>query len=304
MKYKIKQDCVHFNGEIPCKYHKQFSKTCPCEYYLKAGKRILIIKLGAVGDVIRTTPLLRRLKKVYPNCEITWVSRTPEILPAMVDVPIGLASQDILGLMADKFDLLLNLDKEKPACALAKLVKAKIKKGFTLRNGKCAPLNKEAEHKFLTGLDDGLNRANRLAYPEEIFKLAGLDFRYGWSYLDNYFILVGLVFVAASTVLLNWAMVVNPHFEPSVRIQKERNHRVITSGPYHFVRHPGYLAGICFAISMPLLIGSLFAFIAVGIYVSLMVSRTWLEDKTLQEELEGYSEYTSQVRYRLVPRVW
>jgi protein-S-isoprenylcysteine O-methyltransferase Ste14 len=134
--------------------------------------------------------------------------------------------------------------------------------------------------------------------------IAGFDFRFGWSYLHNYFVLVGLVFVVASTVLLNWAMVVNPHFEPAVRIQKERNHKVITSGPYNFVRHPGYLAGILLAISIPLLIGSFFAFIAVGIYVILMMSRTWFEDKTLQEELEGYSEYISQVKYRLFPGVW
>jgi len=100
---------------------------------------------------------------------------------------------------------------------------------------------------------------------------------------------VGLVFIVVSTVLLNWAMIVNPHFEPTVRIQEDRDHKVITSGPYNIVRHPGYLAGILFAISIPLMIGSVFAFIPVGIYVFLIMIRTWLEDKTLQEELEGYS---------------
>jgi len=152
--------------------------------------------------------------------------------------------------------------------------------------------------------DEILMRISNLMVIILIPALAGLDFRYGCSYLDNHFVLVGLMFVAASTVLLNWAMVVNPYFEPAVRIQKERSHKVITSGPYSFVRHPGYLAGILFAISIPLLIGSFVAFIAVGIYVILMVSRTWFEDQILQEELEGYSEYISQVRYRLFPGIW
>ena len=152
--------------------------------------------------------------------------------------------------------------------------------------------------------DEILMRISNLIVIILIPALAGLDYRYGWSYLDGYFVLVGLVFVAASTVLLNWAMVVNPHFEPAVRIQKERDHKVITSGPYNFVRHPGYLAGILFAISIPLLIGSAFTFIAVGIYVILMMLRTWLEDQTLQKELEGYSAYICKVKHRLFPGVW
>jgi protein-S-isoprenylcysteine O-methyltransferase Ste14 len=96
----------------------------------------------------------------------------------------------------------------------------------------------------------------------------------------------------------------NPHFEPTVRIQKERDHKVITSGPYKLVRHPGYLAGILFVISVPLIIGSCFAFVPVGIYVILVVIRTFLEDNTLQEELEGYTKYASQVRKRLFPGIW
>lgn len=134
--------------------------------------------------------------------------------------------------------------------------------------------------------------------------IAGLDFRFSWSFLDTYFVLVGLVFVVASTVLLNWAMILNPHFEPTVRIQKERNHKLIKNGPYNIVRHPGYSAGILFAISIPFLIGSQVVFIAVGIYVILMILRTLLEDKTLQKELEGYSKYATQVKYRLFPSIW
>jgi protein-S-isoprenylcysteine O-methyltransferase Ste14 len=99
-------------------------------------------------------------------------------------------------------------------------------------------------------------------------------------------------------------MISNKYFEPTVRIQKERGHSVITTGPYRIIRHPGYLSGILFAISIPLLIGSLFSFVGVGIYSFLMIVRTWLEDKTLQEELEGYKDYTKKVRYRLFPGIW
>ncbi|NIO37185.1 isoprenylcysteine carboxylmethyltransferase family protein [Candidatus Bathyarchaeota archaeon] len=152
--------------------------------------------------------------------------------------------------------------------------------------------------------DEILMRASNLMVLISIPAIAGLDGRFYWSNLDAYFAVVGFVFVVVSSVLLNWAMIVNPHFEPTVRIQKERDHKVITSGPYNIVRHPGYLAGILFTISIPLIIGSVFAFIPVGIYALLVIIRTWLEDKTLQEELEGYSEYTGQVRYRLFPGIW
>jgi protein-S-isoprenylcysteine O-methyltransferase Ste14 len=152
--------------------------------------------------------------------------------------------------------------------------------------------------------DEILMRLSNLMVIILIPAIAGLDFRFGQSLLNVNFVFVGLLFVLVSSVLLNWAMIVNPHFEPTVRIQEERNHKVITSGPYNVIRHPGYLAAILFAISIPLLIGSFFAFIAVGVYVVLMILRTWLEDKTLQEELDGYSEYVSQVKYRLFPGMW
>lgn len=150
--------------------------------------------------------------------------------------------------------------------------------------------------------DEILMRACNLMVLVAIPATAGLDGRFGWSNLDQYFSVAGLGFVVVSSVLLNWAMMVNPHFEPTVRIQE--NHEVIAKGPYSMVRHPGYLAGIIFALSIPLLIGSAFTFIPVGIYFLLMAIRTWLEDKTLQKELKGYSEYTKQTKYRLFPKIW
>ena len=153
--------------------------------------------------------------------------------------------------------------------------------------------------------DEILMRASNLMIIVAIPAIAGLDVgRFQWSNIDIYYAPLGIVFIVVSSIILNYAMSVNIHFEPTVRIQKERNHRVITSGPYSIIRHPGYLAGILFAISIPLLIGSLFTFIPVGIYILLMIIRTWLEDKTLQEELEGYLDYSKQVRYRLLPWIW
>ncbi|MFQ5822313.1 MAG: methyltransferase family protein [Candidatus Heimdallarchaeota archaeon] len=135
--------------------------------------------------------------------------------------------------------------------------------------------------------------------------VAGLDIgRFHWSSLDIHFVIVGFILLIVSAVLIDWAMVVNPHFEPTVRIQKDRGHKVITSGPYKIIRHPGYLAGILFALSIPLIIGSLVTFIPSGIYTLLMMIRTWLEDRTLNKELDGYSEYVKRVRYRLFPGIW
>ena len=153
--------------------------------------------------------------------------------------------------------------------------------------------------------DEILMRASNLTIIILIPIIAGLDIgRYSWSNLSVNYVWIGLVFAVLSSVLLNYAMVSNKYFEPTVRIQKERGHTVITSGLYRIIRHPGYLAGILFAISMPLLFGSFFSFVGVGIYVVLVMIRTWLEDRTLQEELEGYQDYTKQVRYRLFPGIW
>ena len=134
---------------------------------------------------------------------------------------------------------------------------------------------------------------------------AGLDVgRFHWPTLDPLFIAVGLLLLAVSTILLNWTMAVNPHFEVTVRIQTDRDHKVITSGPYKYVRHPGYLAGIIYIISVPLVVGSVFAFIPVGLYIVFIMLRTSLEDLTLGRELDGYASYTEHVKYRLFPGVW
>jgi len=153
--------------------------------------------------------------------------------------------------------------------------------------------------------DEILMRVSNLTVLIAVPVIAGLDIgRFHWSGLDVQFAVLGFVFFIVSTILLNWAMAVNPHFEPTVRIQKDRGHKVISYGPYKIVRHPGYLAGILFALSIPLIIGSAFTLIPSGVYSLLMIIRTLLEDRTLQKELDGYQEYAKQVRSRLFPRIW
>jgi protein-S-isoprenylcysteine O-methyltransferase Ste14 len=104
--------------------------------------------------------------------------------------------------------------------------------------------------------------------------------------------------------LMTWAMAVNNYFSLVVRIQKDRGHTVVTGGPYHYVRHPGYVGGILFQLGTPLLLGSMWALIPAGLTVLLLVVRTALEDRTLLKELEGYQEYAQQTHYRLLPGLW
>ncbi|MCP8304382.1 MAG: isoprenylcysteine carboxylmethyltransferase family protein [archaeon] len=138
-----------------------------------------------------------------------------------------------------------------------------------------------------------------------LLAIVGLDVgRFQGSSLGINFAVLGFMFYIISAILLTWAMIANPHFETTVRIQKDRDHQVITTGPYKIIRHPGYAGGILLAISIPLIIGSLFGLIPAGIIILLLIIRTSLEDKTLLNELNGYSEYAKRVKYRLFPRVW
>jgi len=135
--------------------------------------------------------------------------------------------------------------------------------------------------------------------------VAGLDDRLGWSpSLALAIHLGGLAVFALGQGLFSWAMASNKFFSTLVRIQQERGHEVAASGPYRFVRHPGYAGFIAYSVAGPLALGSLWALIPAGITVVLFVIRTALEDRTLQAELEGYSGYAGQVRYRLIPGVW
>lgn len=135
--------------------------------------------------------------------------------------------------------------------------------------------------------------------------ISGLDVRNGWTGpVMLWFHIAAALIVVIGYALVVWAMGANAFFSLAVRIQKERNHRVVTSGPYRFVRHPGYVGAILFTVLAPVMLGSWWALIPAGLSAVLYVVRTALEDRTLYEELPGYAEYTRQARYRLLPGVW
>ena len=178
-----KSDCRYFRGDVPCAPHKREGVHCAdCPHYAATDRNILIIKLGAIGDVIRTTPLLAKLKSEFPTARIWWLTHTPEILPSGVDVKMPFDLRSIVTLGAMRFDLALNLDKDREACALLDRIEASTKKGFTLRNGVCAPIDADATPKFLTGIFDDVNKANTKSYLEELFEICGYTFS-GEEYL-------------------------------------------------------------------------------------------------------------------------
>jgi protein-S-isoprenylcysteine O-methyltransferase Ste14 len=135
--------------------------------------------------------------------------------------------------------------------------------------------------------------------------VAGLDMRHGWSTgIPDVAQWIALLIVSLGYILVVWAMAINSYFSQIVRIQEERGHQVVSDGPYGWVRHPGYLGSILFEISVPVMLGSWWALaIGVGI-VLLFILRTSLEDRTLQKELEGYPEYSQNVKYRVLPGIW
>ena len=135
--------------------------------------------------------------------------------------------------------------------------------------------------------------------------IAGLDQRYGWTGGIPLAAQIGaLVVTILGYALAVWAMASNAYFSQIVRIQSERGHTVATGGPYQFVRHPGYLGTILTELAVPVLLASGWALIPGVLNAALFVLRTALEDRTLQAELNGYIDYASQVRYRLLPGVW
>ncbi len=133
----------------------------------------------------------------------------------------------------------------------------------------------------------------------------GLDHRFHWSHpLPTWAVLLGLGLVAFGTAALSWAMRVNRFFSAVIRIQKDRGHTVVNARPYSIVRHPGYSAWNLRTLGVPLLLGSVWAYIPAGLFVASFIVRTALEDRVLQAELAGYSEYSEKVKAKLVPGVW
>ena len=128
--------------------------------------------------------------------------------------------------------------------------------------------------------------------------------RFEWSKLSPWFILPGLILFTGGFNLVYWAMAENTHFETTVRIQRDRDHRVITSGPYRMVRHPGYAGLIITNFGSAMILGSLYGFATATATLIILVIRTWLEDRTLAAELDGYAEFRGKTKFRLFPFIW
>jgi protein-S-isoprenylcysteine O-methyltransferase Ste14 len=142
-----------------------------------------------------------------------------------------------------------------------------------------------------------------VSYP--LFIVAGLDHRFGWSpVFPTWLNLLGLVLTALGYAFGVWALVENRFFSTVVRIQVDRGHVVCDSGPYRIVRHPGYGGNILAMLGIVLALSSLWTLIPVAVALVITVIRTALEDRTLQEELPGYRDYTQRVRYRLIPWIY
>jgi protein-S-isoprenylcysteine O-methyltransferase Ste14 len=136
------------------------------------------------------------------------------------------------------------------------------------------------------------------------FIVAGLDARFSWSQVALPISIAGWIFFVFGSGIVSWAMAANRFFARVVRIQDDRGHAVCSSGPYRFVRHPGYIGMCVYSFATPFALGSWWAILPTLFIVVGFVVRTALEDRTLRAELPGYAEYAAHVRYRLLPAIW
>lgn len=138
-----------------------------------------------------------------------------------------------------------------------------------------------------------------------ILIIAGVDKLLGWTSPHTLPAkIVSLIVILLGFVLGSWALIENRFFSGVVRIQNDRGHHVVTTGPYRFIRHPGYAGALWTYLAMPILLDSNWAFIPAVFLLAVLVLRTSLEDATLQAELPGYREYAQKTRYRLMPGIW
>lgn len=135
--------------------------------------------------------------------------------------------------------------------------------------------------------------------------VAGVDAgRFGWAPLPGWTALPGIVLFVAGSALSTWTLLVNTHAESTVRIQSDRAHAVVQSGPYRLVRHPMYLGTLIGLPAAALMLGSTWALLPAALITALFVWRAAREDDALLRELPGYTDYATRVRYRLLPGVW
>jgi len=177
----INQNCKFFNGYKPCKFQKSNKNlVCSnsCKYKEVGYKKILIIKKGAIGEIMRCSSLIERIGKKFNNPLIYWITDFPEILPDLNNLKkfkFNFENYEILKNI--KFDIVYSLDKEKVCCMLSKEVRSKKKKGFNLIDDKIIPYDKDAEYLWKRGIDDEFMRNDKRHYLDEIFEICGFKFK-------------------------------------------------------------------------------------------------------------------------------
>ena len=138
-----------------------------------------------------------------------------------------------------------------------------------------------------------------------ILAVSGLDKLFGWTSPFSFTVkITALIVIILGFIFGSWALIENRFFSGVVRIQTDRGHHVVSTGPYRFVRHPGYSGALWTYLAMPLLLDSVWAFIPALLLTGVIVLRTSMEDRTLQNELTGYKEFTQKTKYRLLPWIW
>jgi len=182
----LKTNCRHFPGDHPCIYNKLHGIMCNnCSYYSPVGFKILIIKLDATGDVLRTTSILHAVKEKYPSSHITWLTKriSKDIFRNNSFVDNVLIHEDFelnARLQTETFDLLLHTDTSPVSAALAAVCNAKIKKGFILNElGKVVPVDENGIDWIEMGAFDQLKKANTKTYQQIIHEVLDLVYKKG-----------------------------------------------------------------------------------------------------------------------------
>lgn len=176
---EIASDCRFFLGDRPCVWHKASGVLCKCERYERVEQRILIVKLDAMGDVLRTTALLPALAEAHPGAAITWITRREsrpllERNPYLAEI-IEYGPDALLQLQVRTFDRVINLDAGKASAALASMANAKQRDGFVLDARGCVqPTNPAARRWLEMGLFDDLKRQGTKAYQDLMLEIIGL----------------------------------------------------------------------------------------------------------------------------------
>jgi ADP-heptose:LPS heptosyltransferase len=182
----LKRICKYFRGDRPCKYywidkkHNCFDPNSP--YYKEYSSRILLIKLDALGDVIRCTPLARGIKNKYPNAELIWLTQKESIYflsnNNFIDKVIPYSEENIRILLNQSFDTVINLDKDSKATSIINSINSKEKLGYGMsEKGYPVPINKEANYHYNMCLDNwGLKNQNTKTYIEMMFDICKLQY--------------------------------------------------------------------------------------------------------------------------------